>query len=86
MTTNEFEAYEDISPGLAERFRSMVVAEQVHRRRIERRRLMLDSTLELVSKAFGFTMADGFIAAGLLTIAESLPRMLRGDVLRFYVF
>ena len=73
-------------PGLAERIQAMVSEEEEHRQRIERRRLMLNSSLELAGQAFGFTMAVGIIAAILLTIADYLTRMFQGDVLRFYVF
>ena len=86
MTRNVFEAYEDISPGLAERIQAMVSAEQEHRRRIERRRLLSNSQLELAGQAFGLFMAGYIFASCLMAFAEYLPRMFQGDVLRFYVF
>ena len=86
MTKNLFEAYEDISPGLGERFQAMLSAEREHRRRIERRRLLSYSRLEFAGQAFGLFMAGYIFASCLLAFAEYLPRMFQGDVLRFYVF
>ena len=86
MTRNVLEAYGNISPGLAERIQAMVSAEQEHRRRIERRRLLSNSQLEFAGQAFGLFMAGYIFASCLLAFAEYLPRMFQGDVLRFYVF
>ena len=86
MTTDELQAYEDILPGLAERIQAMVSEEEEHRQRIERRRLMLNSSLELAGQAFGFTMAAGIIAASLLAFAEYLTHAGQQYVLRFFVF
>ena len=85
MTRNEFEACEDISPGLAERIQAMVEEEGRHRRMIERRRRLLISRLELAGRAFGLFMAGFLFASGLLAFAEFLTLAGQGDGLRFYV-
>ena len=78
MTRNEFEACEDISPGLAVRLQAMVEEEARRRRR-------LISRLELAGRAFGLFMAGFLFASGLLAFAEFLTLAGQGDGLRFYV-
>ena len=85
MTRNVFEAYEDISPGLAGRLQAMVEEEASHRHLIARRRRRLNSQLELAGRAFGLFMAGFLFASGLLAFAEFLTLAGQGDGLRFYV-
>ncbi len=82
MRRDDFEAYEDISPGLAGRIRAMLSDEEQHQRRIERRRLLLHSKLELVGLVF---LAAVFIAASLLAFADYLTLVGQGDFLRFFL-
>ena len=85
MTAKEFEAYEDISPGLAGRLQAMAGEEARHRQLIERRRRRLIFRLELAGRAFGIFMAGFLFASGLLAFAELLTLAGQGDGLRFYV-
>jgi len=86
MTRNEFEAYEDSSPGIADRIIAMVEQEARHRQMIDCRRRLLNSRLEIAGQAFGLLMAGFIIASGLLAFAEYLTRVDQVDGLRFYVF
>ena len=85
MTRNVFEAYRDISPGLAGRRQAMVEEEAKHRQMIDCRRRWLNSRLELAGRAFGLFMAGFLFASSLLAFAELLTLAGQGDGLRFYV-
>ena len=78
MRAKEFEAYRDISPGLAGRLQAIVEEEAGRRRR-------LISRLELAGRAFGLFMAGFLFASSLLAFSELLTLAGQGDGLRFYV-